>query len=278
MVEEAPEVSYGFEAQLLTNEHKTEAGYDTDFVLIIQNTGDIADTFDIGVKSNDGGFTITIEEGYDSIVLGTDKRKPIIINVKTSESAQGMLYAYLEVRSRGDPSQTSDVKLNVNTDYVFGNQTSTGDSVNVHYAGILASNAKLFDSSMNYILDNYNYYHTGVSDSRNPPGGNGGRGDCSDSKYKNEQECTSNGETWTIPPLNANNIGCDAEGYPTSDCEGGRQMVKGFDNKMVDMYEGQTLSVRIPAIDAYGEQKDPNDPNSLGGEDLIFTIEMVSIN
>ena len=39
------------------------------------------------------------------------------------------------------------------------------------------------------------------------------------------------------------------------------------------MYEGQTLSVRIPAVDAYGEQKDPNNPDGLGGEDLIFTIE-----
>ena len=249
MVEEAPEVSYGVEAQLLTDEHKTGAGYDTDFVLIIQNTGDIADTFDIGVKSNDGGFTITIEEGYDSIVLGTDKRKPIIINVKTSESAQGMLYAYLEIRSRGDPSQTSNVKLNVNTDYTFENQTSTGDSVNVHYAGILASNSKLFDSSMEYMWDNYMYRKDGVTE-------------------QNRHTAT----------LSANNIGCDAEGYPTSDCEDGRNMIKGFDAKMVGMYEGQTLSVRIPAIDAYGEQKDPNDPNSLGGEDLIFTIEMVSIN
>ena len=248
MVEETPEVSYGVETELLTDNHKTEAGHDTDFVLIIQNTGEIADTFDIGVKSNDGGFTITIEEGYDSIVLGKDKRKPIIVNVKTSESsAEEMVYAYLEVRSRGDPSQTSDVKLNVNTDHTFGNQTSTGDSVNVHYAGILASNSKLFDSSMEYIWDNYMYRKNGVTE--------------------------QNRHTDT---LTATNIGCDGEGYPTSDCEGGRTMIKGFDNKMVSMYEGQTLSVRIPAKDAYGEAGSSG--SELAGEDLIFTIEMVSIN
>ena len=249
MVEEAPEISYGVETQLLTDEHKTEAGHDTDFVLIIKNTGDIADTFDIGIKSNDGGFTITIEEGYESVVLGTDKRKPIIINVKTSESAKGMLYAHLEVKSRGDSSQTSVIKLNVNTDHTFGNQTSTGDSVNVHYAGILASNSKLFDTSMEYLWDTYMYRKDGVTE-----------------------------QNRHISTLNANNIGCDAEGYPTSDCAGGRGMIKGFDNKMVNMYEGQTLSVRIPAVDAYGEQKDPNNPDGLGGEDLIFTIELVSIN
>ena len=247
MVKETPEVSYGLETELLTDNHKTEAGHDTDFVLIIQNTGEIADTFDIGVKSNDGGFTITIEEGYDSIVLGKDKRKPIIVNVKTSESAEGMLYAYLEVRSRGDPSQTSDVKLNVNTDHTFGNQTSTGESVNVHYAGILASNSKLFDSSMEYIWDNYMYRKNGVTE--------------------------QNRHTDT---LTATNIGCDGEGYPTSNCEGGRTMIKGFDNKMVSMYEGQTLSVRIPAKDAYGEAGSSG--SELAGEDLIFTIEMVSIN
>ena len=236
MVEETPEVSYGVETELLTDNHKTEAGHDTDFVLIIQNTGEIADTFDIGVKSNDGGFTITIEEGYDSIVLGKDKRKPIIVNVKTSESAEGMLYAYLEVRSRGDPRQTSDVKLNVNTDHTFGNQTSTGDSVNIHYAGILASNSKLFDSSMEYIWDNYMYRKNGVTE--------------------------QNRHTDT---LTATNIGTDQ-----------RTMIKGFDNKMVSMYEGQTLSVRIPAKDAYGEAGSSG--SELAGEDLIFTIEMVSIN
>ncbi|SVD26303.1 uncharacterized protein METZ01_LOCUS379157 [marine metagenome] len=40
------------------------------------------------------------------------------------------------------------------------------------------------------------------------------------------------------------------------------------------MYEGQTLSVRIPAKDAYGE----TGTNELAGEDLIFEIVIVSID
>ena len=72
MVEESSAVvEYGVNAELLTNTHNTEPGQDTDFVLIVTNTGSIADTFDIGVKSNDGGFVITIEEGYESIVIDT---------------------------------------------------------------------------------------------------------------------------------------------------------------------------------------------------------------
>ena len=248
MVEESPEVSYGVQANLLTNDHKTEAGYDTDFVLIIINTGSITDTYDISLKSNDGGFTISVEDNYNSVIVEKGKRKPVIINVKTSESSgKGLLYAHMEVKSRGDPTQISEFKLNVDTDHTFGNQTSIGDSVSVHYAGILASSSKLFDSSMEYIWDNYMYRKDGVTD-----------------------------QNRHISTLNANNIGCDGAGYPTSDCESGRGMIKGFDEKMVNMYEGQTLSVRIPAKDAYGEAGQSS--SDLAGEDLIFTIEMVSID
>ena len=244
MVEETPVVEYGVDAKLLTNNHNTEPGYDTDFVLIVENTGSITDTFDIGVKSNDGGFVITIEEGYESIIVAKDKMKPIIINVKTSASATGLLYAHLEVRSQGDISQKVGVRLDVNTDHTFGNLSSVGNSVSVHYAGILAENAELFDSSMEYIWDNYENRKSGVTD--------------------------SNRHT---DALSADNIGCDSPSTH-EDCDGSRGMIPGFDAKMVGMYEGQSLAVRIPAKDAYGE----TGTSELTGEDLIFAIVMVSID
>ena len=244
MVEEAPVVEYGVAAKLLTNNHNTEPGYDTDFVLIVENTGSITDTFDIGVKSNDGGFVITIEEGYESIILAKNKMKPIIINVKTSASGTGLLYAHLEVRSQGDISQKTEIRLDVNTDYTFGNLSSVGNSVSVHYAGILAENAELFDSSMEYIWDNYENRKSGVTD--------------------------SNRHT---DALSADNIGCDSPSTH-EDCDGSRGMIPGFDAKMVGMYEGQSLAVRIPAKDAYGE----TGTSELTGEDLIFAIVMVSID
>lgn len=244
MVEETPVVEYGVDAKLLTNNHNTEPGYDTDFVLIVENTGSITDTFDIGVKSNDGGFVITIEEGYESIILAKNKIKPILINVKTSASATGLLYAHLEVRSQGDISQKTEIRLDVNTDYTFGNLSSVGNSVSVHYAGILAGNAELFDSSMEYIWDNYENRKSGVTD--------------------------SNRHTDT---LSADNIGCDSPSTH-EDCDGSRGMIPGFDAKMVGMYEGQSLAVRIPAKDAYGE----TGTSELTGEDLIFAIVIVSID
>ena len=244
MVEETPVVEYGVDAKLLTNNHNTEPGYDTDFVLIVENTGSITDTFDIGVKSNDGGFVITIEEGYESIILAKNKIKPILINVKTSASATGLLYAHLEVSSQGDISQKTEIRLDVNTDYTFGNLSSVGNSVSVHYAGILAENAELFDSSMEHIWDNYENRKSGVTD--------------------------SNRHTDT---LSADNIGCDSPSTH-EDCDGSRGMIPGFDAKMVGMYEGQSLAVRIPAKDAYGE----TGTSELTGEDLIFAIVMVSID
>ena len=75
--------------------------------------------------------------------------------------------------------------------------------------------------------------------------------------------------------LQAANIGCDSKGIPAEECNGSRQMIPGFDTKMIGMFEGQTLAVRIPAKDAYGENPGGHE---LGGEDLIFLIEMVSID
>jgi hypothetical protein len=250
MVEEAPVVEYGVDAKLLTNNHNTEPGYDTDFVLIVENTGSITDTFDIGVKSNDGGFVITIEEGYESIILDKNKVKPIIINVKTSASATGLLYAHMQIISRGDASQTANIRLNVTTDYEFGreksgegppNHVSEGDLISVHYAGILARNANLFDSSMEYVWDNYEYRKDGVSD--------------------------SNKHTDTLGACLKNS----AQDCPQSH----GQMIAGFTEKTKTMYEGQTLSVRIPAKDAYGIDPSVSD---LGGEDLIFEIVIISID
>ena len=246
IVEDSPSVTYGVDTRLLTDNHKTQAGFDTDFVVIIENTGSITDTYDVSVKSNDGGFTIDIEDNFESVIIESGQRKPVIINVDTSESSAGlMLYAYIEVKSRGNSATSSDIRLNVDTDHTFGNQTVTGNSVNVEYAGILARNANLFDTSMGQVWDNYPYLKSGV----NPRADNG--------------------------DLQAGNIGCDGQGFPSENCDGGRNMIKGFDAKMVNMYEGQILAVRIPAKDAYGESGSSS--NELAGEDLIFAIEMVSI-
>lgn len=237
--------TYGVKAELVTNDHRAEPGGETDFVILVENTGTFTDTFTISTKSNDGGFTIDIEDGFETIMLNKNVRKPLLINVKTPSSAEGLLYAYIEVVSGGDTTKSAEVRLNVNTDNNFGNLTKVGDSVDVHYAGILASNAKLFDSSMEYIWDNYMYRRDGVT---------------------NDNRHTST--------LAASNIGCIEANNPSEDCEGSKGMISGFDSKMVGMYEGQTLAVRIPAKDAYGE----TGGSDLAGEDLIFIIEMVTIN
>ena len=128
-----------------------------------------------------------------------DSIKPLLINVKTSSSAEGLLYAYIEVTSGGDSTKSAEVRMDVNTDYDFGNLTKIGDTVDVHYAGILASNAKLFDSSMEYIWDNYQYRRAGVTDSNRH-----------------------------IDTLQARNIGCTNEGDPSDNCNGSKGNDRGF--------------------------------------------------
>ena len=239
--------TYGVEAELVTNNHDTEPGGETDFVLLVRNTGSVADMFTISTKSNDGGFTIDIEDGFETIMLNKDLMKPLIINIKTSSSAEGLLYAYMQVTSVGDETKKAEVRINVNTENNFGNLTKIGDTVDVHYAGILAANGKLFDSSMEYIWDNYQYRRAGV---------------------------TNNNKH--IDTLEARHIGCVEADNPSENCDGSKGMIDGFDSKMIGMYEGQTLAVRIPASQAYGESGSSG--NDLAGEDLIFIIEMVNIN
>ena len=101
-----------------------------------------------------------------------------------------------------------------------GVKVEIGDTAHVHYAGFLESNGRLFDSSIEYIWDNYGYFREGVTD--------------------------ANRHTAT---LTANNIGCDSPSTHEN-CDGGRQMILGFDQGMLGMYVGQTLYVVIPPEDA----------------------------
>ena len=239
---------YGVNAELITNNHKTEPGGETDFVLWVENTGTVTDTFTVSIKSNDGGFTIDIEDGYKTIILSKESRKPLIINVKIPSSSEGLLHAYLEVVSGGDAKERADIRINVNAEEKFGNQTVIGDSLNVHYAGILASDARLFDTSMEELWDNYMHRKTGITNSN---------------KH--------------IQTLASEHIGCIGKDNPSDNCEGDNRMIDGFDSKTIGMYEGQTLAVRIAAKDAYGAQQNPDDPDGLAGYDLIFIINVASI-
>ena len=111
---------YGVNAELITNNHKTEPGGETDFVLWVENTGTVTDTFTVSIKSNDGGFNIDIEDGYKTIILSKESRKPLIINVKIPSSSEGLLHAYLEVVSGGDAKERADIRINVNAEEKLG--------------------------------------------------------------------------------------------------------------------------------------------------------------
>ena len=346
--------SYGVLVHPMTNNHSAAPGFDTDFILTVWNIGSQTATYNIEVMSKDEGIdAVSFEQNINNITILADGVVPLIVNVDISSSATGNLKTDIQFSTESDDANittSQTVTLEVNADVTFGNQTKIGDQVKVHYAGILAQNSKLFDSSMEYVWNTYPYYNIGVSEANVHidllPASNIGCFEEStkdgvilsyvDSRFSayegnlrvgmeiyefegqkiNTYEefydainATVANQTISISVVNET-AGFDnytvnmtdlgefyAEYYPgyyqswmdgkgfmginaeektafnSDNCAGARQMIAGFDTKMVGMYEGQTLAVRIPAKDAYGE----SGYSPLAGEDLLFLVEMVEI-
>ena len=346
--------SYGVLVHPMTNNHSAAPGFDTDFILTVWNIGSETATYKMEVTNKDKGIeTVTFEQNMNNITILADGVLPLIVNVNLSSSATGFLKTDIEFSSESNDVNVSTsqiVTLEVNSDVSFGKQSQFGDQVKVHYAGILAKNSKLFDSSMEYVWNTYPYYNDGVSDanvhidtltannigcfeestkdglilsyvdSRYPAYEGGLRIGMELYEFNNQKintyeefydaiNATSANQTITVSVVNGT-AGVDnytvemidwgetyAELYPgyyqswmdgkgfmginaeektqlnSENCGGTRQMITGFDNKMVGMFEGQTLAVRIPAKDAYGE----SGFSPLAGEDLLFLVEMVEI-
>lgn len=345
---------YGVSFGVLTNNHFVAPGYDTDFIAVIENTGFRSDTYNITVESKDNELvSVIIEEGYEQIEIDGEGVIPFIVNVNLTpyyDSTDGVFSAVLKVISQNS-TNTSEVTLNINTNGIFGNKSQIGDSVSVHYAGMLAINGQFFDSSMEGVWDNYSHRRIGVTDDyKHIDPLSASNVGCSyistndavifsyvDSELSSGQAGLKTGmevisindqdvnnrddyfeivnltfanQTINITVVNSTTDNLDIyhvnlsdmgdfyiEFYPqyyyswmdgkgfmginvedkqelsSERCNGGRRMIVGFDNKMVGMYEGQTLSVRIPAKDAYGEYGS----SDLAGHDLIFEIEMLAI-
>ena len=108
----------------------------------------------------------TFEEGYEQIMVNGGNVIPFITNVNLTpyyNSTEGKFSAVLKASSQNS-NVTSEVTLNIHTNGTFGVVTQVGDSVSVHYAGIIAMNGQLFDSSMEEVWDNYSHRRLGVID------------------------------------------------------------------------------------------------------------------
>jgi len=347
-------VEYGVNVRALTNNHFVAPGYDTDFILVVENIGFQSDTYNISAESKDNELvSIMIEDSYEQVVIEGGDVIPFIVNVELTpyyNSTEGVFTVVLKASSQKS-NNTSEVTLNINTNGTFGNMTQIGDSVSVHYVGIMALNGQFFDSSMEEVWDNYphrrmgvteDYRHTAPLSASNigcfynstndgvifsyvaPELSSGQAGletgmeviSINDQEVQNRDDyfdivnLTFANQTINVTVVNSTTSELDiynvnlsdmgafySEFYPpyyytwmdgkgfmginvedkqelsSENCTGARQMIVGFDTKMVGMYEGQTLSVRIPAKDAYGE----SGSSDLAGQDLIFEIEMLAL-
>ena len=344
--------SYGVLVHPMTNNHSAAPGFDTDFILTVYNIGSETASYDINILNKDEGIaSVSLEGDVSNITVPANVTLPLIVNVNLTQSATGILKTEIEFKSepnKDNITTSQTVTLEVNSDVTFDRRSQIGDLVYVHYAGILAKDSKLFDSSMEYVWDTYPYYNYGVSDANRHtdtlPANNIGCFEQStkdgvilsyvDSRFSAYEgglrvgmeiyefegqkintydefydaiNATLANQTVNVSvvnetagfdnyTVNMTDLGAfyqefylyyyeswmDGKGFMginaeektalNSDlCSGSRQMIVGFDNKMVGMYEGQTLAVRIPAKDAYGE----TGYSTLVGEDLLFLIEMV---
>ena len=352
--DDSPPASYGVLVHPMTNNHSAAPGFDTDFILTIWNIGSKVTSYDINILNKDEGIaSVSLEGDVSNITVPANVTLPLIVNVNLTPSATGILKTEIEFKSepnKDNITTSQAVILEVNADVTFGNKTKIGDNVEVHYAGILAKDSKLFDSSMEYVWNTYPYYNYGVSElnvhtatlsaknigcflqSTNDgvilsyvdpsfsafEGGlrvgmeiyefEGQRINTYDEFYDAINATLANqtanvsvvNETGGLNnyTVNMTDLGAfyqeyypyyyqtwmDGKGFMginaqektalnSEACSDSRVMIVGFDNKMVGMYEGQTLAVRIPAKDAYGE----TGYSALAGEDLLFLIEMVEI-
>ena len=255
--EEPPVITRGVAAELLSNNHAVMPGEATDFVLLVENLGSHVDTFTVEVESNDGGFDIQVEPSFESVVVLPGAQVPLLVNVVSPNS--GELYGHLTVRSQGDGSAATTVRFNVSATGTFGNYSAIGDAVEVQYAGIRARDGVMFDTNLE-LLEQSSYPRLAEMDLRHcGPGEDPQNYDCYTPHY--DLLCA-----WEVGVPSV-----DKDPNPSQGCGG---MIPGFDAKLVGMQVGQTLAVRIPASDAYGED---SSQGKLGGEDLIFLITLVAI-
>jgi len=247
--DDGPEVTHGVAARFLTNHHETARGGQTDFVLVVENTGSHSDRYTVEVAANTGGFTdITIEEDYATgLVIVDGQHKPLLVHVTASDAGQGKLFSSLRIFSENDPGTSTTVKFWVDMVNSYGNATQEGDYVSVWYAGIRAKDGLMFDTN-NETLVTSDYPRT--EDMDKPV--------CGANQNAQEHNCYQP----HYDPLKVEGVG-------------ERKMIPGFDDKLGEMQQGQTLAVRIPASEAYGV--DPS-AHSLGGLDLIFIIKIHSID
>ena len=111
---------FGVNLRVLTNNHFVAPGYDTDFILVVENLGFQSDTYNISVESKDDEIvSVIIEEGYEQIEVFGEDVIPFIVNVNLTpyyspDNLEGEFSTVLKASSHNS-NITSEVTLNINT-------------------------------------------------------------------------------------------------------------------------------------------------------------------
>ena len=230
-------------------DHNIVANLSNHVAIGIANLGNRSADFDVSFDSDyplhflEYSSDFTVSEGGTEVELSLEPEVVRILILEIS-STSDFNSADISATMNWD-SGSSSKSISLNFSYVpKGERVEIGNTTYSYYSGFLERNGKLFDSNIEDVWDNYGYFMEGTT--------------------------SANRHTATLP---ADNIGCNGEGDPSENCEGGRQMIRGFDQGMVGMYVNQTIYVVIPPEDAYGK----TGSSDLSGETLIFSIRIISV-
>ena len=231
-------------------DHNIVANLSNHVAIGIANLGNRSADFNVSFDSDyplhflEYSSDFTVSEGGTEVELSLEPGVVRILILEIS-STSDFNSADISATMNWD-SGSSSKSISLNFSYVpKGERVEIGNTTYSYYSGFLERNGKLFDSNIEDVWDNYGYFMEG----------------------------TTSANRYTAI-LTAQNVGCNGAGDPSEDCDSGRQMILGFDQGMVGMYVNQTLYVVIPPEDAYGTNPDGH---FLGGETLIFSIRIVSV-
>ena len=184
-----------------------------------------------------------IEDGYSEMTIKAGKHKPLLVHVNASGSSNvgDTPSGIITVDSINDSNTTTEIELKIEIIESYGDTVDIGGSADIWYIGIWVQ------SDGDSAIDGY------LFDTNNQT--------IYESSYPRESSASKHYDA-----LSSSHIGCNGNNDPIDDCDGSRGLIAGFDAKLVGMKVGQTLAVRIPSAEAYGDG------------DRIFEISIGSVN
>lgn len=150
-IEPEKEKNYAFKSFIFTNNHTAASNGTSDFLLYLENQGDVNDTFELEAKEPTVGLKLELE--FSQVTLKVNESTAIIIHANTTEAPNGTAGARLTITSKGNSSVNQDLSLELWIEEDLGENMSDEDEVGVFYLGTHVDGV-LFDTNFEAVAKN----------------------------------------------------------------------------------------------------------------------------